>query len=583
MKPLLEAQNLTKVYGRQAVLNGLSFVISEGAHIGLIGRNGAGKTTLLKILSGDEESDSGTIRLMPWAKLGVLRQDEIMPTEGTSLDFLSGSSGKPEWECAKLASRFGLKPHELVHAPATLSGGYQMRLKLVRMLLEDPNLLLLDEPVNYLDLPTLLLLEAFLRDYKGAFLMTSHDREALQNVCTSTWEIAAGTLAEFPGDVETYLDWKEEQAEYARRTNKRLKREIASAQAFVDRFRAKSTLATRAQSKMKHIAKLRNKLKALGTDLPVSDIRIPSPTIAAGPAVRCVNLSIGYGDRVVARDINLDIPRGIKVAIVGENGQGKTTLLKTLAGELPPIAGDVKWWHRANVGYFSQQSGETTYDSETVLQALSRAAPTEASGERILSVAGAFLFREDDLEKTCGVLSGGERARVRLAQLVLRAPNVLILDEPTNHLDAETVETLARALQNYAGTVLVVSHARTFMNAFVTAIYEVHDGAVRQYPGTYEEYVADLAAVADESVHAGSGTPSPVKAEKRERALLEKQRRRTQQTLETAIKKLDTEKSEILAYYFENPTDYAPSKAQRLMEIDEELKTLEKQWYSTVE
>ena len=587
MRPLLETTNLTKTYGRQKVLDGISFVIPEGAHIGLIGRNGAGKTTLMRLIAGDEEQDDGLVRVMPWTRLGVLRQHDVLPSIGTSAGYLSNESGRPEWECAKLAARFGLRPEDMEKAPATLSGGYQMRVKIVRMLLERPTLLLLDEPMNYLDLPTLLLLESFLKEYSGAFMMTSHDREAMQNICASTWEIEHGALAEFPGDLETYLAWKEEQAEYARRTNKRLRREMADAQAFADRFRAKASLATRAQSKLKHIAKLRTQLRQSGTDLPTAAFRIPCPRITSGPAVVCDGLSIGYAGVPVAHDIALDIPRGAKVGIVGENGRGKSTLLKTLAGVLPAVDGACKWWHHADIGYYSQLSEDTLSPDATVLQALTAAAPSDASAEQVLAAAGAFLFRNDDLEKPCRVLSGGERARIRLARLILRAHNVLILDEPTNHLDVETVEVLAAALKQYPGTVIVVSHARTFMNALVDRLYEVRDGGVRHYTGSYEEYVSDLTARTEEIAHAaeegnvandGSGSK-----DRKERAIAARQLHRAQERLETRIKAIDKAKSELLAFFFENPTDYAPDKATRLTELNDELAEVEKEWLSLEE
>lgn len=592
MRPLLEATDLTKAYGRQIVLAGLSFVIPEGAHIGLIGRNGAGKTTLMRVLAGDEERDAGEVRLMPWARLGVLRQHEALPGDRTAIEYLSEGSGRPAWECAKLGARFGLHPSDLAKVPTALSGGYQMRVKIARMLLDRPTLLLLDEPMNYLDLSTLLLLEAFLRDYPGAFLLTSHDREAMQNVCSITWEIERGALSTFPGDLETYLDWKEEQAEYARRTNKRLRKEMADAQAFADRFRAKASLATRAQSKLKHIAKLRAQLRTIGTDLPTAAFRIPCPRVTAGPAVICDDLAVGYGDgsgepTVVAREINMDIPRGSKVAIVGENGRGKSTLLKTLAGALPPIAGRCKWWPHADIGYFSQLSEDSLNPDATVLQALTAAAPTDASAEQVLAAAGAFLFRNDDLEKPCRVLSGGERARVRLARLILRAHNVLILDEPTNHLDVETVEVLAGALKQYPGTIIVVSHARTFMNALVDRLYEVRDGTVRSFPGTYEEYVAGLAEDARKQSEIGSVEVSETVAndqsERAERQREIRQLRRVQDKCEERIRSFDAEKGKILAYFFENPTDYAPDKAQRLAEINEAVAACEREWLAAEE
>jgi len=581
MRPLLEATNLEKTYGRQIVLGKVSFVIQEGAHIGLVGRNGAGKTTLLKILSGDEEADAGEVKLMPWTRLGLIRQHDVLPEDATTISYLESYSEKPEWTCAKLASRFGLHKEELAKAPSELSGGYQMRVKIVAMLLQDPNLLLLDEPMNYLDLPTLLLLESFLKDYPGTFMMTSHDRETMQNVCTSTWEIERGELFAFPGDIETYLDWKDEQAEYARRSNKRVRKQMAHAQEFVDRFRYKASQASRAQSKIKHIAKLRTRLRDLGDDLPTAAFKIRCPNPTSGTVLRCEDLTVGYGDVPIVGGITYEVPRGAKVAIVGENGHGKTTFLKTLAGALPLISGQMKWWHRANIGYFSQLSEEALNPDATVLQTLMQAAPSEASGERVLAAAGAFLFRNDDLEKPCRVLSGGERARVRLARLVLQEHNVLILDEPTNHLDAETVEVLAAALKTYPGTVFLVSHARTFMNAIVDDIYEVHGGRGRHYPGTYEEYVADLVSIADESIHEEDGQKN-AKAlqaqERREQNLRRKHIQRSQQKIDARMQELDTERSTILAFFFENPTDYAPDKATRLAEIDEEVARLEREW-----
>ncbi|MEK9152484.1 MAG: ATP-binding cassette domain-containing protein, partial [Patescibacteria group bacterium] len=219
----------------------------------------------------------------------------------------------------------------------------------------------------------------------------------------------------------------------------------------------------------------------------------------------------------------------------------------------------------------------------TVLQTLTASAPAESSGERILATAGAFLFHEDDLEKTCSVLSGGERARLRLAMLILHEHNVLLLDEPTNHLDAETVEVLSQALKDYAGTVLVVSHARTFMNALVDRICEVRNGTMRRYPGTYEEYVADLAAAAAEMTEPDAGAASPDAAEKHERAMLERDRRRKRRKIEEKLQEFEKERGDIHGYFFENPTEYAPEKQQRLSELEEEIERAEKEWLKLAE
>lgn len=338
-RPLLEFQNLHKEYGRQVVLNDLSFVVSEGAKIALIGRNGAGKSTLLNILTGNLEADAGKVIMLPWARVGVVAQHEVLPSDLSTEAYLEERSGKQAWEVAKMASRFALGVDELALPPSALSGGYQMRVKIIAMLLGDPNLLLLDEPVNYLDLSTQLLLERFLKTFDGSFVLTSHDREFLQNTCTYTLEVERAELTSYPGGVEEYLAWKEEQSEYLRRTNKKLAREIAHTQEFVDRFRYKASLATQAQSKLKHITKLRQQLQDVAGGLATSRIVINCPALSNGISVRAEELAIGYGDRAVAQNITFEVMRGQKVVIAGENGRGKSTLLKTLAGKIVAVGG----------------------------------------------------------------------------------------------------------------------------------------------------------------------------------------------------------------------------------------------------
>lgn len=435
---LVEGYSIKKSYGLQVVLEDVSFLISEKQKIALIGRNGAGKSTLLKMLMGVEQADGGSVQFSQDTRLGVVEQNEILPSDKTTLKHLEEKSGKPEWEARKLASQFGLHGEHLAKSPAHLSGGYQMRVKLVAMFLRDPNLLLLDEPVNYLDLQTLLFLERFLQRYRGSFILAAHDRTFLQNTCTHTFEIERGHLTSYRGSVNEYLQYKQEQLELTLRNNKRLSREMAHHQTFVDRFRYKASLASRAQSKLKHIEKLRDKISHIDSKLATTHIIIPSPPLTPGPMIRTKNLRIGYGETTVVQDINLEIGRGEKVVIAGENGRGKSTLLKTLAGRIPPLAGSIQWWHRANVGYYDQKTETTLIQSETVLQYLTRMAPHAASGERILMMAGSFLFRGNDLDKPSAVLSGGERARLCLASVLLHEHNVLLLDEPTNHLDVET-------------------------------------------------------------------------------------------------------------------------------------------------
>ncbi len=582
-RPLLHIKNLSKTYGRQVVLGDISCTVSEGQKIALIGRNGSGKSTLLKILCGDEEADGGDVAWLPWAKIGVVRQHEELPLALSVEDFFSQSCEKPLWEIQKTASRFGLHREHFAQKLGELSGGYHMRCKLVAMILQDPTIILLDEPVNYLDLPTLLLLEKFLQEFRGSFIVTAHDREFLQNTCTTTFALERGSCTEYRGTVDAYRAWKEDQEEFLRKNNKRLAKEIAHTQEFVDRFRFKASLASRAQNKIKHIARLRLQLQDERQDLARVRITIPAPHMTSGRAVRCEQIAGGYGDRILFSGVTGEIQRGDKVVIVGENGKGKTTLLHILAGKLAPKEGKVSWWHHAHIGFYHQKTETTLLPHETVLGYLTRQAPEHTSGERVLMMAGNFLFRQDDLEKPTSVLSGGERARLCLAGLLLREYNVLILDEPTNHLDAETAENLAAALAEYPGTVILVSHARTFVHAIATRTWEILDGSLKEFPGTYEEYVHHLAyrqaqeALEDEARVLGekSGVTHVPFAQRKE---LMKEKRRLQERLFQEIERLEKEKSDILAYFFEYPTDYAPERAQRLSEIHEILPQKEVQW-----
>lgn len=575
--PLLEIKNISKSFGKQVVLDNLSFVVNEGQKIAFIGRNGAGKSTLINILTGKEEADAGDVQFMPITRVGVVNQHETLPSKGSSLDYLESVSNKQPWEIKKLAARFELK-QELEQIPTDLSGGYQMRVKLIAMLLKDPNLLLLDEPVNYLDLSTLLLLERFLKTYNGSFLLIAHDREFLQNTCEETYEIERGELVHYRGGVSEYLDWKQEQIEFAKRSNKKLKREMAHHQTFVDRFRYKASLATRAQSKLKHIEKLRRKITSINADLATTRIAIPCPHTTSGMALAVEDATIGYPERTIATDISFDIMRGEKVLIAGNNGMGKSTFLKTIIGDLPIKDGKYKWFHRAKIGYFDQLTERTLKPKETVLHYLSRMAPENTSGEGILMMAGNFLFKGDDLDKPTSVLSGGERARLCLAGVLLHENNVLVLDEPTNHLDVETTEALALALKHYKGTVIFVSHARTFVNALADRIIEVKDQRLRYFTGNYEDYIEDLENNFTEEELEVEDENEDKKRARKERA---HERRTTQRELSKLDKKiaaLETEKSEILKFFFENPTDYAPDKANRLQDITKELASHEAKW-----
>lgn len=489
-KVLLQINELHKSYGANVILDGANAAFSENQKVGVIGRNGAGKSTLCKIIIGQEELDSGSVFRSPELKLSYLEQHDPFKLDETVMDFLMRYTGKEDWQCGKVAGRFQLKNELLKAKIGALSGGYRTRVKLASMLLGEPNFLILDEPTNYLDLKTLILLENFLMDYDGAFLIVSHDREFLKKTCEDTLEVESGACTLYPGSVGEYLIFKEEQKGQAESYNRNVEAKQKQLQLFVDRFRAKASKASQAKSKMKQL----ERLKKIDIDHPLANvhIRIPQVEKKNAAALDCANLAVGYPEKVVASNINFEVQQGSHVAVLGENGQGKTTFLRTLAGGLDPKFGKIRWGYGLKVAYYAQHVfAELGGDGDIYGYLTAKAAP-EVMRQDLLNLAGSLLFKGEDVKKKLSVLSGGERARVCLAGLLLSKSHVLLLDEPTNHLDFETVEALGRALRAFAGTIFFVSHDRTFVNLIATEIVEVNRGAVIRYPGTYEEYVYRL-------------------------------------------------------------------------------------------
>lgn len=490
MAVLLQISGITKHYGAVTILEDATASFSSFQKIGVIGRNGAGKSTLCKIITGEEEMDSGSVVRNSELRLGYLEQHDSYKPEETVLQFLTRKTEQEEWKCGEVAARFQLK-NEMLYVPiASLAGGFQTRVKLAAMLLKDPNFLILDEPSNYLDLNTLILLENFLQNFNGGYLIVSHDREFLKRTCEHTLEVENGGLTLYPGGIEEYFEFKEEELRQKLAYNKNVEKRKAELQTFIDRFRAKASTASRAKSKMKQL----ERLDTIEIEHPMNRVKIKIPQVEnkTGTAVYASDLAIGYPGKIVADRITLEIGRGDKVAILGDNGQGKTTFLKTIAGALEPKAGSYRWGAGLKIAYYAQHVFSTLHPEDDVFTHLQREAADGVSMQNILDIAGCFLFSGDDVKKKIAVLSGGERARVCLAGLLLSRSHVLLLDEPTNHLDFETVEALGQALKNFAGTVFFISHDRTFVNLIANHILEVKSGSIRRYPGTYEDYVYHL-------------------------------------------------------------------------------------------
>jgi ATP-binding cassette subfamily F protein 3 len=488
-KLLLQVNEISKAFGDKIILNKASVSIVEKQKIGVIGRNGAGKTTFFKMILGQEEPDSGVITHMPDLRLGYIEQhDPFLPGE-TVLGFLERYTGKPEWECAKVASQFQLKGERLASLITGLSGGYQMRVKLTATLLFEPNLLLLDEPTNYLDLSTLILLEKFLLGFRGAVMVITHDREFLKKTCNATLDVDHGQLFYHPEGLEEYLEFKEEQKALAESVNLNIERKQKQLQTFVNRFGAKASMAASAQSKRKQIDRLDEKKIGIANPFSTVTMRIPPVEAKAGVGLECKDLTIGYPGKIVASDISFEVERGKKVAILGDNGQGKSTLLKTIAGELAPISGSCGWRANLKLSYYNQHVSLAMNPKHTVYEYVRGVAVGGTQEEDIYKMLGNFLFKKTDSTKQITVLSGGEKARLCLAGMFLTKADVYLLDEPTNHLDFETVEAMGEALGKFNGTVLVVSHNRTFVNLIATEIIEVKAGQVKRVNGTYEDYV----------------------------------------------------------------------------------------------
>ncbi len=575
---LLQVQGLCKSYGLHRVLDGVDFVVSEGQKIGLIGRNGAGKSTLLRIIVGFEAADDGEIMQAQGLRLGYLEQHEDFAAGETVLAYLERVSGKAEWQCAKVAAQFQLKGERLMMAATALSGGYQMRVKLAAVLLHEPDLLLLDEPTNYLDVQTQLLLEAWLREYRGAFVIVSHDREFLKNVCTSTVEIERGKATSFPQGVETYLAWKEEQVQLKERLNKNVETQQKHLQTFIDRFRAKASKATQAQSKMKQLARL----QTIEIEHPLKTVRIQIPQVEHRTtfALRTCRLAVGYGERVVARALDLEIQRGERIALVGENGQGKSTFLKTAAGVIKPLEGTCTWNNRLKIGYYAQQVHESLNPKDTIDVYLERFTGPLVTREDVLRIASNFLFTQDDLGKQVSVLSGGEKARLCLAGLLLSRPDVLLLDEPTNHLDMETVEALADSLTRWKGTIVFVSHSRTFVHVLATALLNVNEGMIKRDIRTYDEYVDDMRSEAGDSTlkRAEDLEVEDAKRTKQERYERVQSLKREVRKIEKQLEEYSAKKDRYLKLFAERPMETTPDQAREFNTIETVLAHAETEW-----
>jgi ATPase subunit of ABC transporter with duplicated ATPase domains len=521
--------SVSKQYGGQILFIEASFQINAGEKVGLVGPNGAGKTTVFRLIAGEEQPDDGLIERPKKLTLGYFRQDvgdlkgrsilaetcagagEVstlaeelahlttrLEAAGDDLDDVVMRFGEVqsryqdlggyelEARAQSILHGLGFGDDQMQNDVGTLSGGWKMRVALAQILLARPDVLLLDEPTNYLDLESILWLEAFLRDYAGAVVMTCHDREIMNRVVRKIIEIDGGELRTYSGNYDFYegaraIEATRREAEYARQQAM-----LAKESKFIERFKAQAAKANLVQSRIKKLDKIEKIEEPRRIVEKSFDFRVPPRS--GDDVVKLDKVKKAYGTRIVHDGLTMIFSRKERWAVMGENGAGKSTLLKMIAGALAPDSGTVTIGASVTMGYYAQHVMDGLSGDRTVLEELQEHAPMANQGT-LRSLAGAFGFHDDDVFKPVRVLSGGERARVALAKLLYDAPNLLVLDEPTNHLDIATKRALVKALADYEGTLIFVSHDRQFLRALANRVLELSPAGPHKYGGSYEEYV----------------------------------------------------------------------------------------------
>jgi ATPase subunit of ABC transporter with duplicated ATPase domains len=536
---MISFSNVNKQYGKQLVFVDASFQLNPGEKVGLVGPNGAGKTTIFRMIVGEESPDDGEVTVPKKLTVGYFRQDveemkgrsvldEAIAGSGRAgdlhheLEYLQRALEDPEQaaDMDKILERFGEVQEEYEHLGGytleaqarevlgglgfqddqvdgdvgALSGGWKMRVALARVLLGRPDVLLMDEPTNHLDIESIIWLEQFLKSLTGTLLMTSHDREFMNRIVTKIAEIDAGEIVSYSGDYDFY-----ERERAIRETNQqaafsRQQAMLAKEQRFIDRFRTHAAKAAQVQSRIKALDKIEKIELPKKRQVVRFEFRVPP---RSGDQVAVIeNLEKRFGKRVIYDGFNLTIRRGERWAVMGRNGAGKTTLLKMIAGALTPDAGDVRLGASLKMGYFAQQALDILDPDLTVIEQLQNDFPADGIGA-LRTLAGAFQFSGDDTDKRIRSLSGGEKSRLAMARMLYDPPNFLVLDEPTNHLDLATKEMLVEALKEFEGTMIFVSHDRTFLRGLGSRVLELggESGTERNplvYPGSYVEYVQKL-------------------------------------------------------------------------------------------
>ena len=537
---MISINSLTVAYGGFTLLDDISFHISENDKIGLVGKNGAGKSTILKLVCGLQKPTSGKIEMPSDLRIGYLPQimehhkgksviDEAMTAFSelfsmedelnSIMDELSSREDYDSPEYQKLIVRMndvndrlaytksesprvaaektllglGFKTEELSRPTETFSQGWNMRIELAKILLSKPDVLLLDEPTNHLDIESIEWLEDYLKAYKGSLVLISHDRKFLDNITNRTVEIMLGHIHDYKVPYSQYLELRKERIAQQKAAYENQQRMIEKTEDFIERFRYKPTKSNQVQSRIKQLDKL-ERIEVDMEDNSALTVKFPPAPRSGDVVFKAENLSLGYpardghGEKVVFTGADIEVRRGEKVALVGRNGEGKTTLMRAVMGELEPLEGTAKTGYNVNIGYYAQNQEDILDKNDTVFGTLDRIATGDIR-TKLRDILAAFLFKGEDIDKKVAVLSGGERARLAMAKLILKPYNLLALDEPTNHMDIRSKDILKQALKAYDGSLIIVSHDRDFLDGLVDKLYEFRDGKVTEHLGGVEDFL----------------------------------------------------------------------------------------------
>lgn len=487
---MISFDNVSKSYGGQVLLDDASFRINKGERVGLVGRNGHGKTTVFRMLIGEETPDSGQISSPKRYTLGHLKQ-HLDFTEATVID--EGCKGlRPEdegqnWKVEKILFGLGFTDDDMYRSPSEFSGGYQVRLDLAKVLVSEPNMLLLDEPTNYLDITSVRWLEGFLKGWKGELILITHDRSFMDAVVTHTVAIHRKKTRKIEGDTGKLYEQISTEEEIYEKTRQNEEQKRKDIEAFVTRFKSKASLASRAQSRVKMLEKMGSRAKL--EDIKDLDFAFRYKHYEGKTALNAKNISFGYdkGNPLI-KDFSVNITTGEKVCIVGKNGKGKTTLLKLLASETAPDSGEVYYGPGIERGFYEQTNIKTLDDKRTIEEELIQTAP-DVERQRARNIAGIMMFEGDSALKKIGVLSGGEKSRVMLGKLLAKQLNFLMLDEPTNHLDMQSCDSLLEALEDFPGTLLLITHNEMFLHTLADRLIVFKNNGISLFNGTYAEFL----------------------------------------------------------------------------------------------